>query len=144
MKNALIASLLLFVAIVAHGDDKPFKQYGNTKIYFSAFNSSFIEPAIASTYNIVRGQDKGLVNIAVIENDQAGGKTAQVSGTVSNIFAQQQTLHFFEVREGDAVYYLAPFEFENEDSMTFKVQVVTESGQPVKNISFQRTFHHDK
>jgi len=134
---------LLLVAVAASASDKPYKQYGNTKVYFSAFNSSFIKPEIASLYNIARGRDKGLVNISVIVDDLPAGRTAEVSGTVSNIFAQQQSLDFFEVREGDSVYYLAPFDFENEDSMTFNIQVKA-ADKPPHNLSFQRKFYRDQ
>lgn len=138
------AAALLLCAIGASADGKPYKQFGATKIYFSAFNSSFIKPDIASQYNIVRGVDKGLVNISVIVDDLPSGRTAQVSGTVSNMLAQQQTLDFYEVREGDSVYYLAPFSFDNEDPLTFTVQVKTAADKPAHGVTFQRTFYHDK
>jgi len=63
---------------------------------------------------------------------------------VSNIFAQRQELKFFEVREGDAVYYLAPFKFENEDSLTFSVTVKPNPDVPSYTLSFQRTFYRDR
>lgn len=137
-----LAALLLW-AVAASASDKPYKQFGDTKVYFSAFNSSFIKPEIASLYNIARGRDKGLVNISVIVDDLPAGRTAQVSGVVSNIFAQQQSLDFFEVREGDSVYYLAPFDFENEDSMTFNIQVKT-ADKPAHTLKFQRKFYRDQ
>ena len=143
MKKLALLSTCLLIAVVSLANDKSFKQFNDTKVHFSAFNSNFIDPQIASTYNIVRGNDKGLVNIAVVDDGKSGGRTARVTGTVSNIFAQQQVLNFFEVREGDAVYYLAPFEFEHEDAMTFNIQVVTDPAEPAKNIKFQRIFYHD-
>lgn len=139
----LIAALVALLAFNAHAGNKPYKAFGDTKVYFSSFNSSFILPEVASTYNITRGKDKGLVNISVIVDDKVGGKTALVKGTVSNIFAQQQKLKFFEVREGNTVYYLAPFEFENEDSMTFKIQVQPDPNKPAHSLSFQNKFYFD-
>ena len=137
----LSALLIALLAFNVQAGNKPYKEFGNIKVYYSSFNSSFILPEIASTYNITRGKDKGLVNISVIVDDKIGGKTALVKGTVSNIFAQQQTLKFFEVREGDTVYYLAPFEFENEDFMTFKIQIQPDPNKPAHSISFQNKFY---
>jgi len=137
----LSALLIALLAFNVQAGNKPYKEFGNIKVYYSSFNSSFILPEIASTYNITRGKDKGLVNISVIVDDKVGGKTALVKGTVSNIFAQQQKLKFFEVREGDTVYYLAPFEFENEDFMTFKIQVQPDPNKPAHSISFQNKFY---
>ena len=136
--------LLALMALAAHANDKTFKQFNGYQVHFSAFNSSFIQPNIASTYNIVRGKDKGLVNISVVADGSGHGHAAQVSGYVSNIFAQQQMLDFFEVREGDAVYYLAPFEFENEDPLTFKIEVKATPDSRSEGISFQRTFYYEE
>jgi len=137
-------SLLALMAFSAQADNKPYKEFGNTKVYYTSFNSSFILPEIASAYNITRGKDKGLVNISVIVDDKVGGKTALVKGTVFNIFGQQQKLNFVEVREGNAVYYLAPFEYENEDSMTFKIQVQPNPNKPAHSLSFQNKFYFDE
>ena len=139
----LWVSLLALLAFGVQADNKPYKEFGNIKVFYSSFNSSFILPDVASAYNITRGKDKGLVNISVIVNDKIGGTTALVKGAVFNIFAQQQKLKFFEVREGDIVYYLAPFEFENEDSMTFKIQIQPDPNKPAYSISFQNKFYHD-
>lgn len=135
--------LLTLLTLGAHADNKPYQQFGDLKVFYSSFTSSFILPDIASSYNITRGKDKGLVNISVIKNDKIGGTTALVKGTVSNIFAQQQKLTFVEVREGDSVYYLAPFEFDNEDSMTFKIQVQPDPNKPALSLSFQNKFYYD-
>ncbi|MBQ0712829.1 MAG: DUF4426 domain-containing protein [Porticoccus sp.] len=142
-KKLLWLPLLALLAFSAHADNKPYKNFGGYKVFYSSFNSSFILPEIASTYNITRGKDKGLVNIAVVRDDNVGGTTALVKGTVSNILAQQQVLTFFEVREGNTVYYLAPFEFYNEDSMTFKIQVQSDPNKPSESLSFQNKFYVD-
>jgi Domain of unknown function (DUF4426) len=142
-KKLLWLPLLALLAFSVHADNKPYKEFGGYKVFFSSFNSSFILPEVASAYNITRGKDKGLVNIAVILDDQTGGTTSLVKGTVSNMLAQQQVLKFFEVREGNTVYYLAPFEFDNEDSMTFKIQVQPDPNKPSKSLSFQNKFYVD-
>ncbi len=139
----LLTCLLLFVCGGAAAESKPVKTFGDTLVYYSAFNSSFIDPEIANRYDITRGKDQGLVNIAVVEKGTPHGETAQVSGTVSNLIQQQQTLNFVEIREGDAVYYLAPFKFDNEDPLNFDIQV-QKQGQPSPyTLTFQRTFYHD-
>ncbi len=143
MKALTLFIGLLMVSGAAVAENEPVKTFGDTRVYYSAFNSSFVNPEIASTYDITRGKDKGLVNIAVVEKGSPHGRTARVTGTVNNLLNQQQSLDFVEIREGDAVYYLAPFEFDNEDPLTFKIQV-KEAGMPSPHtLSFQRTFYHD-
>lgn len=138
----LIAATLL--AFGATANDKSFKVLGDNKVFYRAFNSSFIPPEIASEYNITRGKNRGLVNIAVVPKDKLmGGRTALVKGTATNILGQPQTLDFFEVREGDVVYYLASFKFEHEDSLTFKISVKPDPNKPSQSLSFRQTFYHD-
>ncbi len=146
-KRLLIPAFLLLslsASLQSFAADQPFKAFGDYKVFYSAFNSSFIRPDVAASYNITRGRDWGLVNIAVVKNGANGGSTALIKGHVANILAQQQTLKFFEVREGKVVYYLAPFRFEDEDAMTFKISIQPDPDKPAHNISFQRRFYHDE
>ncbi len=142
-KKAFFPFILIMYATGLFSSDQAFREFGNYKVYFSAFNSNFISPDIAAKYNIVRGKDRGLINIAVVPNDVMGGRPALLEGYVSNIFAQRQKLDFFKVSEGEVVYYLAAFHFENEDSMTFKITVKPQPENPSYHLSFQRTFYHD-
>ena len=143
----LLSAIVLFTAGTASADNKTRKDFADFAVLYSAFNSSFISPEIANAYSIARGKNRGLVNIAILPNDATpgtGGRPALVKGYVSNIFAQQQALEFFEVSEGSATYYLAPFRFENEDFLTFKISVQPDPDKPASEVSFQRTFYHDK
>lgn len=147
MKITQSLSLLLLIASLsfsALADNRPYKEYGDLTVFFSAFNSSFIQPDIARSYNIVRGKDKGLVNIAVVKKGRAGGIPARVKGTVSNIFGQQQVLEFAEIREEGVVYYLAPFRFDKEDWMTFKIDVSPDADKATHSLTFQRKFYVDE
>mgnify|MGYP000860366422 CR=1 FL=1 len=149
MKNLVILTTLLTLAlslaiqaVAANDDDKIYKQFGANKIFYSAFNSTFLDPDIAVANKIVRGKDKGLVNIAVVR-ELGKGQPATISGNVSNIFQMSQNLEFFEVREKNTVYYLAPFEFENEDFLTFKISVQPNNSEPAYQLKFQKKMYHD-
>ena len=138
----LIILCSLVLSLTAQADQHNYKNYGDHKIFFSAFNSTFIDPDIAVANKIVRGKDKGLVNIAVVL-ETGTGQHAIISGNVFNIFQMSQKLEFFEVREQDTVYYLAPFEFENEDFLTFKISVQTDPDKPAYQLKFQKKMYHD-
>lgn len=119
------------------------RAFGDYRVVFSAFNSSFLQPDIAARHNITRGRNRGLVNIALVEGDRTTGRPAIVEGTVTDIMSRQTALEFFEVREGDATYYLAPFTFSNQDPLTFRINVQAEADGTVMPVSFQRTFYRD-
>ena len=63
-----------------------------------------------------------------------------MTGKVSNIIQQTQTLEFVAVREQNTVYYLAPFEFDNEDFLTFKIRVLPESDGPQRDYPYDFKF----
>ena len=128
--------LFIFFGDNTHANDSIFKQVGEYKIFFSAFNSSFIPADIASSYKIVRGKDRGLVNISIMK-DIAVGVPVQIKGEVSNILQQSQKLKFFPVQEGKSLYYLAPFEFDNEDYLTFSINIEHESKIEIPNYTFK-------
>ncbi|MDM3872040.1 DUF4426 domain-containing protein [Porticoccus sp. W117] len=137
-----IATALL--AIGAHAGGDTYKVHDGNKIFYSTFNSSFIPAEVAAAHDIVRSKKRGLVNIAVVPADQVvGGVQALVKGTVSNLLQQSQQLDFFEVREGDVVYYLASFKFDNKDSLTFKIDVKADPNKPSYRLKFQQTFYRD-
>ena len=129
MKLPVLIIALLTSSLVCAVDQQLYKQHGEYKVFYSAFNSSFIDPDIAVANDIVRGKNKGLVNIAVAKVPGVA-LPATVSGRVFNILQQSQTLEFVAVREQNTVYYLAPFEFDNEDFLTFKIRVLPQSDGP--------------
>jgi len=123
MKHLIwIFCLMATVGLTQATEENSFKQHGDFKVFYSAFGSSFLTPEVAAANNIVRGKGKGLVNIAAVKN-LGTGTSAKVYGKVFNILQQTQTLEFTEVREQDTLYYLAPFNFDNEDFLTFKITV---------------------
>ncbi len=138
----LIIILSAVFSLTALADQHNYKQHGDHKIFYSAFNSTFIDPDIAIANQIVRGKDKGLVNVAVVL-DAGTGLPAVITGNVYNIFQMSQTLEFVAVREQDTIYYLAPFEFENEDFLTFKISVQSDSNKPAYKLKFQKKMYHD-
>jgi hypothetical protein len=137
--------LLMCFSIQAHTvEEKLYKQHADYKIFYSAFNTSFITPDIAAANNIVRGKNKGLVNISVMK-DLAVGVPSIITGRVFNILQQSQTLHFEVVKEQQSIYYLAPFEFEDQDYLTFKITAKPndDSRSYDYDFKFQKKMYHD-
>ena len=138
----LLSMLLVSVGNAQAVQQSHYKQHGDIKIFYSAFDSSFIAPEVAVAYNFVRGKDKGLVNIAVVKK-LGQGEPAEISGKVLNIFQQSQQLEFIAIKEKNTVYYLAPFEFENEDLLTFKIIVDSPVSQGPYSFKFQKKMYHN-
>ncbi len=134
--------LLGILANTSFAADKPYEAFGHYKVHYSVFNSSFIQPDIARLYNISRGKDQALVNIAVTDNHSKGGIAANITGTATNLMQQQKTLKFIEVREKNAVYYLAPLRFSNEEILNFSIKINPADQSPYV-LKFTKTLYVD-
>ena len=121
-------------------------QLGNCQIYFSAFNSMFVPPDVAKQYNLRRGERYGIVNIAVRDvsaGEPGKANMAKVSGHTTNLLTQKYNLAFFEINEGDAIYYLADFRFANEERLEFVIHVKPQGSSQEKILRFTQTFYRD-
>ncbi|MCV6613985.1 MAG: DUF4426 domain-containing protein [Cellvibrionaceae bacterium] len=123
---------------------QPYESFGEYKVFYSLFNSNFISPKVAEAYNLVRGNDRALVNISVLKGKAISGSKAKISGSYTNLLQQQRTLEFKQIREQDAVYYLAPLRFTTEDILTINISVTPEGGEQSHRFSFKRKMHVDK
>lgn len=126
-KAALLATLLL---LSPYGLAEQSQRAGNYEVHYVAFASTFLSPEMARKYDLIRGRNRALINISVLD---ANGRPVQASmrGTVKNLPGQVLQLEFAEVLEGDAVYYLAQTRFSDQELMRFDIQFVGPDG--VKN-----------
>ncbi|AWF79549.1 DUF4426 domain-containing protein [Microbulbifer sp. A4B17] len=140
---AVAASVaLLFLSAGAAAQEariiKNYVDFGDYRVVYSVFNSDFIQPDIARQYQLARAKDRAYVNVSVVKKDGGThGLSAEMSGTATNLIQQSRPLKFKEIREGDAVYYLAPLRFEAEETLTFNVDVKLPNGKN-ETISFRR------
>ncbi|GAA5645758.1 MULTISPECIES: DUF4426 domain-containing protein [Vibrio] len=102
-----------------------FKTLKDVEVHYSAFNSTFLTSEIASSYKLKRNGYSAVLNISVLDTSQVGkpAVTAKVNGTSKNLIGNSRTLDFREVKEGDAIYYLAEFPISNEENLTFNIDV---------------------
>ena len=122
---------------VAHAEQ--FERFGDWRIHYIAFNASVLSAEIAERYGLVRGRDKGLVNITAIGSSGRGEK-AGVQGRFRNLLDQTMKLDFREIDDHGSVYYLAAFDFENGENLRFEVNVdLPEHG--VETLRFQQPLY---
>ncbi|MDP0589419.1 MAG: DUF4426 domain-containing protein [Candidatus Endonucleobacter bathymodioli] len=113
------------------------------QVHCSAFNSKFLSPGIATSYKLTRRSREGIINVAVRDTkiSQVGtAASAKIKGRVANLLGQGVELNFQEVREDDAIYYLASFSFSNEDILTFTLDVQPEKSPRSGQVKFRQQF----
>lgn len=118
------------------------KPAGAYNVHYVAFASTFLSPEMARKYNVVRGRNRALINISVL--DETGSPVrAKLNGTVKNLPGQILRLNFEEVIEGDAVYYLAQTRFSDQELMRFNINFVGPDGVENKLKFEQKLYWED-
>ncbi|WP_163932666.1 DUF4426 domain-containing protein [Paraferrimonas sp. SM1919] len=135
-------TLLTLVSHQAHAEQKTI--VGNYEIHYVAFPSTFITPEVAKQYGVERSRYNALVNISVLNRVMANNPAveANVSGHARNLISTMKTLNFKEIKEGDAIYYIAEVGHRNEEVLNFEVQVSVGRSLNTK-IKFNQKFYVD-
>ena len=120
LARTVAVAVLGLGALVAGAEQ--FKQFGTWRVHYIAFNASVLSSTIAERYGIVRGRNKGLVNITAVGASDRGERTG-VTGRYRNLLGQSYDLDFREIDDGESVYYLAAFDFDNAETLRFEVQI---------------------
>ena len=118
-----IRIILLWTALLAAPSlAQQSETFGPFELHYSVVNTTFLNPAIAETYRITRGEKRAILNLAVRENLASGSepRAMLLQGRTWDLI-QNQTLEFREIREGEAIYYIAEFTFINEEWRFFEV-----------------------
>lgn len=139
MKTAWM-SCLLALLITLPIKAEQMKELGPWQVHYSAFNSSFLTPEVAKTYGLERSRYNAIINIAV-QDKQKVAQAVGISGEAKNLTGTLRTLSFQEVKEGDAIYYLATLPYRNEDTYQFTLKIM--SGGQQQTLTFQQTFYVD-
>lgn len=108
-------------------------------MHYSVFNSSFIQPDIASAAGLVRSKTQGVINIAVLKAGKPS--TAVVGGEVKDLLGKSTALTFRQVTEGEAIYYLAQFPFKTREMLSFTLNV--RQGDDAHRITFNQEMFPD-
>lgn len=141
---ALLLQPWLYSAASAQSGTETFGEY---QVHYSVFSSTFVQPDIASLYNINRARDRSLVNISVMrtaDGNTSLGLPAEVSGTATNLVQQQQTLDFQEISEGDATYYIASVRHIDEEMHNFRIKIQPENAERPLDLKFSRKLYLER
>lgn len=119
------------------------EQLGELEVHYIALNSTFLTPEIATAYQLTRSKVNALVNISVLDTSLPSkpAKSVNLVGKVKNLLGQEKTLEFVKVKEGDAIYYLAEFNFTSEEVYRFTIDIF-DNGKK-HTLKFQQKLYAD-
>lgn len=129
----------LLVSGVAKSEQK--RTLGNWEVHYIAFNTTFLTPEIARINNIQRSPNNTLINISVLDRRTKKAQEVEISGTARNLLGSTSKLTFKQVKEGDAIYYLAPFSIDDEEHYRF--QIIMKQGRNSQTLQFEQKLYRE-
>jgi len=141
--SQLLLACALSLVVITNVNAENMKKLGTMNVHYMAIGSTFFTPEIAKVYGITRSRYNGLINISVLDNTKKDtpAKTVSISGKAKNNLGQFKTLEFKEVKEGDAVYYLAQVNYTNEETIHFDLAI--NDGKEKQQLKFSQKFYVD-
>jgi hypothetical protein len=119
------------------------RDFGDYVVHFNALTTDQLTPEIAREYSIVRSRNRALLNVSILRKEDNGGTTA-VSGAVAasavNLTGQLKNLLIREIRESDAIYYIAETPVANAESLIFTLDVTPQNEASRFTVRFQKQF----
>ena len=135
------AIVLLLAALAAPVRAENALRVDDFVLHWSAVPTTMLTPEVARQSGVTRSANRVLVNIAVRrgETGRDVAAAASVAIAVTNLAGQRELLQVREVREGDAIYYLAEARVTGQDVLTFEVEAKPAGGRPMRT-SFRHEF----
>lgn len=144
--TTILTSFIVGIGLLASFASAEEKRVGDYIIYYNVFNSSFLQPEIASLYKIPRTGTTGVINIAIHgahESYQFDPRKANVQGRATNNLSQYSDLGFREIKEDKAVYYIADFQFRPQENTRLSVVIrMPDSDKPIE-LDIDKTLYKD-
>jgi hypothetical protein len=138
----VVLALLMFTSVSQAGS----KDFGEHTVHWSVFPSTFLTPDIAKENGLKRSRGIGVVNIAIMTEDEDGGTSTvsgQVEGKALNDIQQTNFLAFRRIQEGDAVYFIAQYQYSNAKLMTFQITARPTGARSDLPVRFSHTLFSD-
>ena len=140
---ALFKSLLLSITLLvsAAANAEQMQNLGDWDVHYIAFPSTFLTSDIASDYDIDRSKYLGIINISVLDSDTLKAQAVTMTVTARNLLGNIRELDVREIREQNAIYYIAEVPHRNEE--TYRIKVTISSGNQTQELKFQQKFYVD-
>ncbi|NMH64699.1 DUF4426 domain-containing protein [Shewanella salipaludis] len=142
MLRNILTMLVLTASLCGVANAEQKEQVGNYDIHYMALSSTFLTPSIAKTYGIERSRYTGIINIAVLNTSEEGNPAVpvEISGIANNLLDARMELKFREIREGDAIYYIAEVPYRDDQEINFQI-AIKYGNQLNTNLKFKQKFY---
>ena len=118
------------------------KEYEDHIIYYNAFPTDSLPPEMTKQYGLKRSKNYAMLNISVMEKGSGipTGVKSKVTGTLKNLMGQTRNLEFREIKEANAVYYIAQIGVQSKEVVNFNIDIRPEGTDLKYDIAFSKKF----
>lgn len=134
-----IFAVLTLLAFASKANAEQKVALGDWDVHYIAFNTTFLTPEIAKNNGIVRSKYNGLINISVLDKQSQLAQNVILSGEARNLLGVTKKLSFKQVKEGEAIYYLAVLPFSDQEH--YRINININDGKTQQKLKFEHKFY---
>lgn len=142
--TAVLGATLLLGSSLVRAEN--YQSFGDYDIHYNAFTSDFLSPQVAQTYKVQRSKNRAILVVSLLKK-VLGTPGQGVSGilrvTAHNLSGQLRNLDMRKIEEGSAIYYLATFPVNNEETLDFELLVTPQGRDAPYVVKFRQQFFTD-
>lgn len=138
--NYLIMGLALVFSLFSPLSSAEQKQMlGQWDVHYIVVNNSLLTPTVAKHYGLQRSAYEAFLNISVLDKTSQKAQRVSIQGHTKDLMAVSSQLHFREIIEGDAIYYLATLPVTSERHLTFTIDI--QQGSHTQQLKFSQAVY---
>jgi hypothetical protein len=117
---------------------------GDHQVHFNAQLTGQLPPEIARLYDIVRSNNRAMLNVSVIDEATRTSVPAAVSVKTVNLTGQLKTVNMRRIDEQEAIYYIGETPVANRETLIFDITVTPDDATTPSEVRFKRQFYTDQ
>lgn len=112
------------------------------RLHYMAMVTEELSPEVAKSYAITRSRKQGIL-VLNLQHESAPqiSLPSKTNGRIRNLIGQERLDELREVREQDAIYWIASFNFSHLETMRFEFQVLPAGSDSVLDLKFNQQFY---
>jgi len=117
---------------------------GDHVVHFNAQLTGQLPAEIARLYNIVRSNNRAMLNVSIVDEQTRSTVPATVSVRAVNLTGQLKTVNMRRIDEEEAIYYIGETPVANQETLVFDITVTPDGVSKPSELRFKRQFYTDQ
>ena len=140
MRQRIILLFFLFLPLGLRAEQVV--EHGDYRLHYMAMVTEELPPAVAQVYGITRSSKQGVL-ILNLQQQQAPlvSLASEAKGRIRNLIGQERLDELREVRERDAIYWIATFSFSHLETMRFDFELQPKGSNTRIALNFSQQFY---